>query len=141
MTGPDTALGEDESIELVLFSMLGRWAGLVAGQVAPLHSDASHSGAVAVETLAGMSHAQTMAPAKRVLLNVQRGSGAGVDVSVNATAALVRIPIAAVHPLPLLLRARHQLNGLRALGWIDDGRDDPLVLLFDWCTPEARRGA
>jgi hypothetical protein len=38
------------------------------------------------------------------------------------------------------LGARHQLKGLRALGWMDDGRDDPLVLLFDWCAPAAPIG-
>ena len=142
MTAPSTTLETRGSIELVQFSLLGRWAGVAAAQVAPVRSDADPSGVVAVETLAGLEPAQTPEAAKRVLLNVQAGDGqgAGVVVGVETTADLVRMPCAAVHPLPALLGARHHLKGLRALGWMDDGRDDPLVLLFDWCAPAAPVG-
>lgn len=134
MTAPSNSVGPGESIELVQFSMLGHWAGVAAVQVAPVHSDASHSGAVAVETLVGMTPAQTPSDAKRVLLNVLTGTqGKAVLVAVETTADLVRLPSAEVHALPTLLSARHQLQGLRALGWHEDGRDGPLVLLFDWC--------
>jgi hypothetical protein len=133
MTEPSATVETRESIELVQFSLLGRWAGVAAAQVAPVRFDAGHIGVVPVETLAGLVPAQTPVAAKRVLLSVLAGQGAGVVVSVENTADLVQMSCAEIHPLPPLLGARHELTGLRALGWLDDGRDDPLVLLFDWC--------
>lgn len=125
-------------IELVHFSLQGSRAGIPAAQVLPVRSETSQKDVVAVEALVGLVRVQNGMDSKRVLLNLKTGQGTSLIVGVEATADLVRMPSAAIHPLPKLLAARSQLTGLRALGWQqEDSGTDPLVLLFDWCTGDA----
>lgn len=126
-------VGPGDLVELVRFSLLGHQGGVPASQVAPVRSTAGLCDAVPVETFVGMAAAQVPPASQRVLLSVRAGNqDPGVVVAVEATADLVRMPITAIHPLPVLVGLRHQLKGLHALAWDQDYRSDPLVLLFDW---------
>ncbi len=138
MSAADAATSTGTTIALVEFPFLERWtAGILAAQVTPVPGSPDGREAVSVAALAGLECSG--AARKQVFLSLQvGGSGARVLVDAGGAADLLYLQHEAIHPMPPLLAARHRLIGLRALGWTADGRDNPLVLLFDWNAPLER---
>lgn len=127
-----TGQGAAATIDLVQFSLRASRAAVVAAQVRAAPANTHPSDVIDVETLAGVVPMRLATTPKRVLLSLPGVQGADLVVGLESAADLVRMPHAAIHPLPALLAARNQLKGLRALGWQQNAQDDPVVLLFDW---------
>lgn len=66
----------------------------------------------------------------RRLLRLAWAAGV-LDLCVQEPVVQVRLPPAAIHPLPLMLAARLRLSGIRALGERPDLGDRPLIMILD----------
>ena len=120
------------TLDMVFFST-GRWrvgieAGWVRGARPASPADWAGNPARAAALLnfpAGFSSAK--APQWLSL----KGFGQDHQILVEGPVELLRLALAAIHPLPPLLAARTRLRGLQALGLLPHAGPGELALLFD----------
>lgn len=114
---------EHDTLDVVLFAA-GKWrAGFEACAVRASRPAPTGAAGSDVETLLGLELAAVSGP--RQYLQLQHGNQ---EILVSGPVDLVSLPVDTIHPLPPLLDARCQMNGLRALALGHNAED--VILLF-----------
>lgn len=123
---------EHDMLDVVLFSA-GKWrAGFEARAVRASRPAPTDAAGTDIETLLGLE--LPAAPGPRQYLRLKRGDR---EILVGAPVDLTPLPVNAIHPLPPLLAARCNLNGLRALALEPNAEN--VILLFAVETFQDRR--
>ncbi len=122
-----------EMLAVVLFSAGGWRVGIEARQVRSSRpaSESGPSGELAAALgLPAVAGSPLGSPLNRQFLTLKRPEQ-DKEILVDAPVDLLKLPVAAIHPLPPLLAARTHLRGLRALAIRSDADEEALTLLFD----------
>lgn len=119
-----------DALDVVMFSAGGWQVGFEARHVRsarPAGADASNEESGEIETLLGLPHSNSQSPSPQWLELKQTVKNQ--QILVAGPVELRTLPVASIHPLPPLLAARSQLNGLRAL--VLQENTAQIALLFD----------
>jgi hypothetical protein len=131
---PGSAAGP-KKLDVVLFSVSGWRAGFEARWIRS--SSLAPAGILGncIETQLGFSlgTAKVSAMPRQCLLIKSAGDDAKGDteILVDSPVDLVFLPVANIHPVPLMIAARTRLRGLRALALEPEAVARQIILLFD----------
>lgn len=120
--------GIAETIDVVLFSAGGRRFGFEASRVRSADSCQPEPADLVVETLLGLSPPPLSTTRQVLCIKMAEGDKRLV---VGGPIDLVSMPVAVIHPLPILLAERTSLRGLRALAVCSETDFNKSVLLID----------
>jgi hypothetical protein len=119
-----------DALDVVMFPAGGWQVGFEARHVRsarPAGPDASSEGGNEIETLLGLPHSSN--PSHLTQWLDLKQTAENTEILVAGPVELRTLPVASIHPLPPLLAARSQLNGLRAL--VLQENTEQIALLFD----------
>lgn len=119
-----------DALDVVMFSAGGWHVGFEARHVRsarPAAAEASSKASGEIETLLGLP--PSPGPSSSPQWLDLRQSAEDKQILVAGPVELRTLPVASIHPLPPLLAARSQLNGLRAL--VLQENTEQVGLLFD----------
>jgi hypothetical protein len=120
-----------EALDVVMFSAGGWQVGFEARHVhsaRPVEADASNEEIGEIEALLGLPNSSSQQSASPQWLELKQ-TAENRQLLVAGPVELRTLSVASIHPLPPLLAARSQLNGLRAL--VLQENTGQIALLFD----------